>query len=88
MLGDPGFDAANLFYNPLERDDLGLDPERIAHMAEVFAATLGQTPPAILDHAIAWGCLSAAWHHEDENAVDENRELSVAEGIRKVRLSF
>lgn len=57
-------------------------------MAEVFTATLGQTPPVILDHAIAWGCLSAAWHHEDENAVDENRELSVAEGIWKVRLSF
>jgi streptomycin 6-kinase len=88
VLGDPGFDAANLFYNPLERDDLCLAPERIAHMAEVFAATLGETPPAILDHAIAWGCLSAAWHHEDENAVDEDRELSVAEGIRKVRLSF
>lgn len=88
VLGDPGFDAANMFYNPLERDDLCLDPERIAHMAEVFAKTLGQTPAAILDHAIAYGCLSAAWHHEDENEVDENRELSVAEVIRKVRLSF
>ncbi|ESX94632.1 aminoglycoside phosphotransferase family protein [Mesorhizobium sp. LNJC405B00] len=88
VLGDPGFDAANLFYNPLGRDDLCLDPERIAHMAEIFARTLGQTPAAILDHAIAYGCLSAAWHHEDENAVDENRELSVAGVIRKVRLSF
>ncbi|ESX24947.1 aminoglycoside phosphotransferase family protein [Mesorhizobium sp. LSJC264A00] len=87
VLGDPGFDAANLFYNPLGRDDLCLDPER-AHMAEIFARTLGQTPAAILDHAIAYGCLSAAWHHEDENAVDENRELSVAGVIRKVRLSF
>ncbi|ESY03671.1 StrB [Mesorhizobium sp. LNJC399B00] len=88
VLGDPGFDSANLFYNPLGRDDLCLDPERIAHMAEIFARTLGQTPAAILDHAIAYGCLSAAWHHEDENAVDENRELSVAGVIRKVRLSF
>ncbi|ESY09534.1 MULTISPECIES: aminoglycoside phosphotransferase family protein [unclassified Mesorhizobium] len=88
VVGDPGFDAANLFYNPLGRDDLCLDPERIAHMAEIFARTLGQTPAAILDHAIAYGCLSAAWHHEDENAVDENRELSVAGVIRKVRLSF
>lgn len=88
VLGDPGFDAANMLYNPLERDDLCLDPKRIAHMAEVFAVTLGQTPAAILDHAIAYGCLSAAWHHEDDNATDENRELSVAEAIRKVRLSF
>jgi streptomycin 6-kinase len=88
VIGDPAFDAANMFYNPLERDDLCLDPRRIAHMAEVFAATLGQAPSAILDHAIAYGCLSASWHREDGNTVDENRELSVAEAIRKLRLSF
>ncbi|TIT04269.1 aminoglycoside phosphotransferase family protein [Mesorhizobium sp.] len=88
VLGDPGFDAANVFYNPLDRDDLCRDPERIAHMAEIFAKTLGQTPPAILDHAIAYGCLSAAWHHEDGNAVEESRELSIATVIRTVRLSL
>jgi len=85
LLGDPGFDAANLFYNPLERDDLCLDPERIAFMAELFARTLGQDVPTILDHAIAYGCLSAAWHAEDGNRVDEQRELSVAAAIRAVR---
>lgn len=88
VLGDPGFDAANMFYNPLDRDDLCLDPERIADMAEVFAKTLGQAPRAILDHAIAYGCLSASWHHEDDNAVEENRELSIAKAIRAVRPSF
>ncbi|MGX8007781.1 aminoglycoside phosphotransferase family protein [Mesorhizobium sp. ORM8.1] len=88
VIGDPGFDAANMFYNPLDRDDLCLDPRRIAHMAEVFGTTLGQSPRAILDHAIAYGCLSAAWHREDRNAVDENRELAVAEAIRKVRAQF
>jgi streptomycin 6-kinase len=88
MLGDPGFDAANMFYNPLDRDALCLDPLRIAHMAEVFASTLGQSPAAILDHAIAYGCLSAAWHHEDDNAVEENRELSIAAAIRAVRARF
>jgi streptomycin 6-kinase len=85
LLGDPGFDAANLFYNPLDRDDLCLDPERIAFMADLFARTLGQDVPAILDHAIAYGCLSAAWHAEDGNRVDEQRELSVAAAIRAVR---
>ena len=88
VLGDPGFDAANMFYNPLDRDDLCLDPRRIAHMAEMFGKTLGQSPRAILDHAIAYGCLSAAWHREDKNAVDENRELAVAEAVRKVRPQF
>ncbi|TIN07040.1 aminoglycoside phosphotransferase family protein [Mesorhizobium sp.] len=88
VLGDPGFDAANMFYNPLDRDDLCRDPRRIADMAEIFARTLGQTPPAILDHAIAYGCLSASWHHEDGNAVEESRELSIATAIRTVRLSL
>ena len=88
VIGDPGFDAANMFYNPLDRDELCLDPERIADMAEVFAGTLAQTPPAILDHAIAYGCLSASWHHEDDNLVEENRELSIAAAIQAVRASF
>ncbi|WP_027057257.1 aminoglycoside phosphotransferase family protein [Mesorhizobium loti] len=88
VLGDPGFDAANMFYNPLDRDELCLDPLRIAHMAEIFGRTLGQSPAAILDHAIAYGCLSAAWHQEDDNAVEENRELSIAMAIRTVRASF
>ena len=42
VLGDPGFDAANLFYNPLDRDDLCLDPTGSRIMAEIFAGTLGQ----------------------------------------------
>ncbi|GAA4111588.1 aminoglycoside phosphotransferase family protein [Aminobacter aganoensis] len=88
LIGDPAFDAANLFYNPLYRHDLSLDPERVAYMAETFARTLGQRPDAILDHAIAWGCLSASWHAEDNNAEDEQSELAVVEAIRKVRSSF
>ncbi|RVB65675.1 3'-kinase, partial [Mesorhizobium sp. M7A.F.Ca.CA.004.06.1.1] len=28
------------------------------------------------------------WHHEDDNAVEENRELSVVKAIRAVRASF
>jgi streptomycin 6-kinase len=88
VLGDPGFDAANLFYNPLERDDLCLAPERIARMADVFSHSMRQDPRRLLDHAFAYGCLSAAWHCEDGNSRDENRELAVASAIRAVRLGF
>jgi streptomycin 6-kinase len=85
VVGDPAFDAANLFYNPLDRDDLCLDPERIARMAGTFSTTLGQDARNILDYAIAYGCLSAAWHAEDGNDKDEKRELAIAEAIRQVR---
>ena len=89
VLGDPGFDAANFFYNPLDRHgDLCVDPERVAYMAEMFAKTLGQRPDAILDHAIAWGCLSASWHAEDRNEADETSKLAVVAAVRDVRTSF
>ncbi|WP_410000496.1 aminoglycoside phosphotransferase family protein [Mesorhizobium sp. SP-1A] len=69
--------------------DPAFDAERIAGMAEVFARTLGQSPRRILDHVVAYGCLSAAWHAGDGNDKDENRELAVAAAVGKVRdLSF
>jgi len=85
VLGDPGFDAANLFYNPLDRIDLTRDPARIEYMARVFSRTLGQSPRRLLDHAIAYGCLSASWHAEDANPKDEASELAVVTAIRAVR---
>ncbi|MEQ8295573.1 MAG: aminoglycoside phosphotransferase family protein [Nitratireductor sp.] len=88
LIGDPCFDAANMFYNPLDRDDLRLAPERVAAMATTFSNTLGRDPRTILDHAIAYGCLSAAWHHEGGNRQDEDGTLAVSAVIRAVRVKF
>jgi streptomycin 6-kinase len=88
VVGDPAFDAANMFYNPLERDDLCLDPERVAGMAAIFSHTMKIDPRRLLDFAVAYGCLSAAWHADDGNAKDEARELAVAAAIRAVRFSL
>lgn len=85
VLGDPAFDAANLFFNPLERTELCLDTDRIAMMAAIFSRTLNMDEGHLLDHAFAYGCLSAAWHAGDCNEVDEQRELAVAAAIRAVR---
>lgn len=85
VLGDPGFDAANLFSNPLDRIDLTRNPARIARMAQVLSRTLGQSPRRLLDYAIAYGCLSASWHAADDNAADEANELTVVTAIRAVR---
>lgn len=84
LIGDPAFDAANMFYNG--DDGHCLDPERVTFMAETFAKTLRQDIRAILDHALAHGCLSSAWHNEDRNEKDEARELAIAAVIRDVRL--
>jgi streptomycin 6-kinase len=88
VLGDPCFDAANLFNNPLDRDALCSDPDRITRMTATLSLALKLDPRRLLDHAFAYGCLSAAWHSEDGNHSDEARELKIASSIRSVRASF
>jgi streptomycin 6-kinase len=88
VLGDPAFEAANVLYNPLDRDDLCMDSERIARVAEVLSRAIGQDPRRVLDYAIAYGCLSAAWHAGDANERNEQRELAIARAISVVRRGF
>ncbi|MDH7785149.1 streptomycin 6-kinase [Ochrobactrum sp. 19YEA23] len=85
LVGDAAFDAANIFYNPLDRDDLCLDLDRAKRMAEHFAPIITRAPSYILDYAFAYGCLSAAWHREDGNDADEARELKIATALRYLR---
>ncbi|WP_075271625.1 APH(6)-I family aminoglycoside O-phosphotransferase, partial [Mannheimia haemolytica] len=40
LVGEVGFGAANMFYDPADRDDLCLDPRRIAQMADAFSRAL------------------------------------------------
>ncbi|RCS21953.1 3'-kinase [Phyllobacterium salinisoli] len=87
LVGDAAFDVANIFYNPLDRDDLCLDLARARSMAEHFAPIIDRHPAFILDYAFAYGCLSAAWHREDGNDGDETRELKIAAALRELRLS-
>ncbi|HSX58600.1 MAG TPA: aminoglycoside phosphotransferase family protein [Tahibacter sp.] len=81
LYGDPAFDAANLLYNPLDRDDLCLDPDVLHRRAEAYARALELPVPQVLGYAHVYGCLSAAWHAEDGNTADETRELRVAAAI-------
>ncbi|MGG6708072.1 UNVERIFIED_CONTAM: hypothetical protein ITH57_25435, partial [Salmonella enterica subsp. enterica serovar Weltevreden] len=67
LVGELGFDAANLFYDPADRDDLCLAPRRIAQMAGAFSGALDVEPRRLLDQACAYGCLSAAWHADGES---------------------
>jgi streptomycin 6-kinase len=85
VLGDPAYDTANWFYNPIDRLDLCLNPERIAFMAEAFAKALRQDVRHILDHAIAYGCLSSSWHAGEGNQKGEEQGLLIAAAILSVR---
>lgn len=85
LCGDAAFDCANLFYNPLDRDDLCLDTGRALTLATIFAGITGRSVATLLDYAVGYGCLSAAWHREDGNSKDEARELQIAAALRKLR---
>ncbi len=55
LVGEVGFGAANMFYDPADRDDLCLDPRRIAQMADAFSRALDVDPRRLLDRAYAYG---------------------------------
>ncbi|MFP1464016.1 aminoglycoside phosphotransferase family protein [Escherichia coli] len=54
LVGEVGFGAANMFYDPADRDDLCLDPRRIAQMADAFSRALDVDPRRLLDQAYAY----------------------------------
>ena len=60
LVGEVGFGAANMFYDPADRDDLCLDPRRIAQMADAFSRALDVDPRRLLDQAYAYG-LERGW---------------------------
>lgn len=82
LIGDPAYDVANMFYNPLARDDLRTDPARIGSMARVFATTLDRDVATVLQWAFVHACLSASWHLEDGNAAEAMRSIGVASAVR------
>ncbi len=52
LVGEVGFGAANMFYDPADRDDLCLDPRRIAQMADAFSRALDVDPRRLLDRGV------------------------------------
>ncbi|EJN06484.1 aminoglycoside phosphotransferase family protein [Phyllobacterium sp. YR531] len=88
LLGDPAYDAANMFYNPVERTDLRTDPKRVAAMAEIFERVFNRDRKDYLEFGISHACLSASWHEEDEDEEERDRSLAVAIAIRGVLASL
>lgn len=82
VLGDPAYDAANLLYKPLDRQDLRTDPARARRLAEVLAPAVERPVAAVLGYGFCHACLSAAWHLEDGDAAEAERSLAAARAIQ------
>ncbi|MGH6761445.1 MAG: aminoglycoside phosphotransferase family protein [Phyllobacterium sp.] len=84
LLGDPAYEVANMFYNPLDRNDLRTSENRISDLASMFSQTLGREAVTILEFAFVHACLAASWHAEDGDGQEADRGLDVAKAIKRV----
>ena len=69
LVGDPAYDLANAFLNPIDAQALVTAPERIARLAGSFSARLALTRKRLLGWACAHAALSACWDLEDGNPI-------------------
>lgn len=72
LLGERGFDYANIFCNP--NKEIALKPGRLEHQATLIAEMAGLERSRLLKWIVAYAGLSAAWHFEDGS----NPELALA----------
>ena len=81
LVGDPAFDIANLFYNPVE-SELRTSETRAVSMATILSRSLGCDIVKVLNYAFAFSALSASWHAEDGNLDEAARSLAVGRTVR------
>jgi streptomycin 6-kinase len=87
VTGDPAYEAANWFYNPLG-SELRYAPQRALEVAAAFSPALDRAPETLLDWGFVHATLTAAWHIED-GTPGEAESLcvgrAIAEAARQVR---
>lgn len=79
LLGERGFDFANLFCNP--DIDIALQPGRLEHQTTIIADMAKLDRSRLIKWIIAYAGLSAAWHVED------GTDPKVALAVAKIALS-
>lgn len=74
LIGDPGYDAANFFGNPLGRPDITCDEGRIRLLTSRLAPALGCSEDKVLRYAAAHAALSACWSIDDPVSDDDRSD--------------
>lgn len=69
LIGDPHYEVANAFLNPVGATKLAADPRRIAGLADAFANRLGFNRKRVLGFAAAHAGLSVCWSLADGEAI-------------------
>lgn len=88
LIGDPVYDVANFFGNPLGRPDITCKEDRIRLLAARLSAALGHDEETLLRYAAAHAALSACWSIgdpvSDEDLEDAGHRLSFLGTVRSI----
>jgi streptomycin 6-kinase len=74
LIGDPAYDVANFFGNPLGRPDITCDADRTLAIARAAAPVIGCAPSKIFQYACAHAALSACWSIDDPVSEDDVKD--------------
>ena len=88
LLGDPAYDVANVFGNPLEAFDDIINPARITALMSLFAAEIGCSEDKILRYALAHAGVSICWSLEDGTLLEDNENARERLAFFKVAISL
>jgi streptomycin 6-kinase len=83
VFGERTYDVANVFYNPMDMDDVLAEKAFIMRRAQQLSQRLHIGVARILSFAFAYGCLSASWSLEDGYPDDAIATLRLAERIER-----
>lgn len=76
LIGDPAYDVANVFGNPLKSPDLVLNVDRINALATLFADGLQMPRERIVKFAGVHAGVSICWSLRDSGALETNVEMN------------
>ncbi|KIC49057.1 aminoglycoside phosphotransferase family protein [Tateyamaria sp. ANG-S1] len=85
VLGEPTFELANAFRNPLGSDTLFSDPAVILRRAEQWSAALNVTQSYMLSWAAAYSALSLSWTHNSVFGPDVAKDMTLIDTFLKLR---
>lgn len=74
LIGDPVYDLANFFGNPIGRPDITCDKDRIGLLSASLSTALGYDGQKILRYAAAHAALSACWSIGEPVSEDDLRD--------------
>jgi len=76
LIGDPAYDVANVFGNPLGAASDILNPARVKTLARRFSAAIGCSETKILRYATAHAGLSICWSLDHSGSADAQENIA------------